>query len=305
MAQPYIQNHTQREGEASGIPKPTRRRVLRRFLYGGLAATFGGAGYVFGVEPVWVETIQKLMPIGNLPKAFNGFRLVQISDLHIGNEVPYEYLSKCIFEVNQRNPDLIVVTGDIVHHGQNQWNDAAGTLLSSLSARHGVVAVLGNHDWSAYSAGQGIDWWADRVATALRSKGTTVLRNEAIRLHREGADLHIVGLDDYWGDRFNPQTAFSDVPPAAPCIALVHQPDAFPELLDTPACWILAGHTHGGQVNLPLYGPPILPTRYKQFVAGHYQLSGKNLYVNRGLGWLKRVRFNARPEITEFVLRQV
>lgn len=296
---------TAMKNEGSPTPKPTRRRILRKFLYGGLAAGFGGVGYAFGIEPVWVETVEQPMPIKHLPKAFEDFRLVQISDLHIGSEVSYEYLSNCISRVNQRNPDLIVVTGDIVQHGQNQWNDAAATLLSSLSARHGVVAVLGNHDWSAYSAGRGIDWWADRVATALRAKGTTVLRNEAIRLHREGADLHVVGLDDYWGNRFDPRTAFADIPASGPCIALVHQPDAFPELLDTPACWVLAGHTHGGQVNLPLLGPPILPTRYKQFVAGHYQLSGKNLYVNRGLGWLKRVRFNARPEITEFVLRQV
>jgi len=259
--------------------------------------------YTFGIEPIWIQIIEKPMPIPGLPKPFDGFRLVQLSDPHFGSEVPYEYLSRCILEANRLNPDLFVVTGDIVQHGQNQWNEAAATLLSSLRARHGVLAVLGNHDWSSYALGRGIAWRADRVADALRAKGIVVLRNEAIHIHRDGADLHIVGLDDYWEDRFEPETAFSHVPPAEPCIALVHQPDAFPELLDTPACWVLAGHTHGGQVNLPWYGPPLLPVRHKQFVAGHYQLSGKNLYINRGLGWLKRVRFNARPEITEFTLR--
>jgi len=94
------------------------------------------------------------------------------------------------------------------------------------------------------------------------------------------------------------------VPASAPCILLSHNPDTFVELLDRPAAWTLSGHTHGGQVSLPLAGPLFVPVQHKQFVAGAYQIGDHHLYVNRGLGWLARVRFNARPEITEFTLQR-
>ncbi len=242
------------------------------------------------------------MPIPDLPGDLAGLRIVQISDLHLGSGVPIGYLNKWVDVVNNRGPDLVVVTGDLVHHGRAEWTGVAARLLARLQAGEGVLAILGNHDWGACSMGQGFAAWADRVATALTGRGVRVLRNEAVAVRRGPVPLHIVGLDDYWGDRYDPAAAFAAVPPSTPCIALAHNPDCFLDLLDTPASWTLAGHTHGGQVNLPLLGPPVLPVRHKQFVAGHYRLASKNLYVNRGIGWLRRVRFNARPEITEFTL---
>jgi predicted MPP superfamily phosphohydrolase len=96
--------------------------------------------------------------------------------------------------------------------------------------------------------------------------------------------------------------AFAALPPSAPTVVLSHNPDSFVDLLDRPFDWMLSGHTHGGQVNIPLFGPPLLPVRHRQFAAGQFSLAGKNLYVNRGLGWGLRIRFNARPEVTVFTL---
>ena len=88
------------------------------------------------------------------------------------------------------------------------------------------------------------------------------------------------------------------------CIALSHNPDSFLELLDRPASWVLSGHTHGGQVSIPWLGPPLLPVRNRRFASGHHVMGGRNLYVNRGLGWVRKIRFNCPPEITVFELQR-
>ncbi|MHC4444344.1 MAG: metallophosphoesterase [Planctomycetota bacterium] len=283
----------------------TRRKLLRSTLAAGALAALGSAGYAWQIEPTWLEINRQKMTLKNLPLTFKGFRIIHISDLHLGAGVPIEYLTKCIDKINGLQPDLVVVTGDIVHHGRAEWNRPAARLLAQVKATQGVMAVLGNHDWGAFSMGKGFDHWADRVTAEMVTNGIRTLRNEAALISRGGSRLYLVGLDDYWSHNFDPQAAFKNVPPSAPCIALSHNPDSFPEILDSPATWTLAGHTHGGQVNIPLLGPPLVPLKHKQLVAGHYQLAGKNLYVNRGLGWLKRLRFNSRPEITEFTLNKV
>jgi len=265
-------------------------------------SAFGIVGYAWRIEPIWPEWVRRSMPIPNLPADFEGMRLVQISDLHVGAGVPMVYLDKWIDAINDRGADLIVVTGDLVHHPQPERARAAARLLGRLRATHGVLAVLGNHDWGTTREGGGIRRLADRVRAALSAEGIRVLTNESVVIRRGTSRLWVVGVDDYWGDRHDPAGATADVPASGPYIALVHNPDSAWELLDKPPAWVLAGHTHGGQVSIPLVGPPVVPTRHKQLVAGHYRLGTTSVYVNRGLGWVKRLRFNARPEITEFTL---
>jgi len=282
--------------------RPSRRKFLKYMFAGGVLSLVGSGSYVYWIEPTWLEISRQKMNIANLPPDFEGFRIVQLSDLHVGSNVPTAYLQKCIDKANQRKPDLVVVTGDIVHHGRTEWNDPAARLLARIQAKYGVMAILGNHDWGASTMGSGFSHWADKVMEALMRNNIHILRNQSMTINKGTGSLYIAGMDDYWAGNFKPSLALADVPPSAPCIALCHNPDGFVDLLDRQVCWTLSGHTHGGQVNIPFYGPPIVPTRHKQFVAGHYQVAKKNLYVNRGLGWLKRVRFNARPEITEFTL---
>jgi len=242
------------------------------------------------------------MPIPNLPHPFKGLRIIQISDLHLGYSVPIEYLNQAVELVGTLKPELVVVTGDLVNHGHSQFNEPLARLLARIKAKSGVLAALGNHDWGIYSHVKKAETKPDRLSKALAKTDVKLLRNESVALTRDGSKLYIAGLDDIWSGCFDPAAAFDGIPESASCIALSHNPDSFIELLDTPASWVLAGHTHGGQINFPIIGPPYLPIKHKQFRAGHYRLGDKNLYVNRGIGWLKRMRLNARPEITVFTL---
>lgn len=244
------------------------------------------------------------MPIKNLPTALVGYSLIQVSDLHVGDGVPLGHLRRWFDWINAQRPDLVVVTGDVVNRGGGLNTPAAGELLATLKARLGSFVVLGNHDWGAYHLGGGRAELADRTSAILAEQGVRVLRNQSVAVWTAQDKLHIVGLDDYWGGRFNPDQAFAGVQPDQACIALSHNPDSFLELLDRPASWVLSGHTHGGQVCIPWIGPPLLPVRNRQFAAGHHIVAGRNLYVNRGLGWIRQVRFNCRPEITVFELKQ-
>ncbi|UCG33802.1 MAG: metallophosphoesterase [Phycisphaerales bacterium] len=282
----------------------TRRAFLGGCIAGPITASALGTAYALGIEPTWVEVTRLGMPLRGLGSALAGYRLVQISDLHCGSAVPVSYLADCMAMVNRLAPDLVVLTGDVLTRGQWDHLEKAADLLSRLDARDGLVAILGNHDHGMVTPTRGLvdSWGANRITDTIRALGHTVLRNDSTRITRGDAGLRIVGLDDYWARRFDIPAAFRDVDGHDPVVALTHNPDTFIDLARTQAQWILAGHTHGGQVRLPLLGPPALPIRNKALAAGLIEMNGRRFYVNRGLGWLHRVRFNVRPEITLFEL---
>jgi predicted MPP superfamily phosphohydrolase len=280
-----------------------RRSFLKQMGFGAAAAAGAGLFYAWRIEPTWVEVVERDMPIPDLPSAFAGFKLVQLSDLHFGSDHNDGYLLDCADRVNSYQPDLVVVTGDLVHNGRAECAERVCAMLSRLEAAEGVLAILGNHDYASMRPGEARVDVAHRVAHTIREASRAeLLQNAHYPIRRGGAALHVVGLDEFWSPRFDPGAAFANVPAGEPCVALIHNPDAFVEMLDCPAQWFLAGHTHGGQVCLPLIGPPLLPIQHREFAAGHFVRKGKNLYVNKGLGWIKRIRFNARPEITVFTL---
>jgi hypothetical protein len=157
--------------------------------------------------------------------------------------------------------------------------------------------VLGNHDYG--------DRWddavaADGVTATLRDLGIGVLRNEVLDV----AGLQIIGLDELWAGRFDAAAALAGIDSARPMIAVVHNPDA----VDLPGWdgfsgWVLAGHTHGGQVKPPLMEPPVLYIKNRAYAAGEIDLGdGRRLYVSRGVGHTLKVRLGVRPEVTVFTL---
>jgi len=141
------------------------------------------------------------------------------------------------------------------------------------------------------------------VAGLLTSSGCRVLRNETATI----GGIQFAGCDDLWTRRFAPTPALRALRPGEPALVLCHNPDACD--LDVWAGyqgWILAGHTHGGQCKPPFFDPPLIPVINKRYTSGEFDLfDGRRLYINRGLGYLHRVRFNARPEITVFTLTRV
>lgn len=296
------------EDDHSSTRVPTglsRRQMLGGLIGMGGLGLAGGAVYAGRIEPVWTQVTHRIMPLPGLGAGLVGARIIQISDLHVGSGVPQEYLDKWVGWISAQQADWVVVTGDCSQYGNTAWTGSMARLIGSLRARERVLVASGNHDWGSSRPGGGFPSLAQRTADALAGQGVRVLRNQAVTYQRNGAELHIVGLDDYWSQQFDPATAFRKLPAASPTIVLSHNPDSFLDLQDWPGDWVLSGHTHGGQVNIPFYGPPILPVQHKEFIAGHYTRGGKNLYVNRGLGWLRRVRFNARPEVTVFTLQRV
>ena len=298
--------------ESSDLTKPGKRRLTRRAflvrLCGGGIAAVGTAGvggvYARYVEPFWPVVERHPMDFPGLDPALEGLRLLQLSDLHVYPSVPLDYLRGQIRRCETLAPDVIVITGDFITAGRLDVLKELVALLRPLQAPLGVFAVLGNHDFGVFSPRRRSRGPAIGECThqALAGCGVTVLRNEARVLTVRGAPLQLVGIDDLWSGLCDPDLAFAQADPELPTIVLTHNPDTMPLIKGWPWRWLLCGHTHGGQVRIPFFGAPILPIDDRRYDAGLFELGDRRLYVNRGLGYFKQVRFNCRPEITEFTL---
>jgi predicted MPP superfamily phosphohydrolase len=238
-----------------------------------------------------------------LPEEFAGFRIVQLSDFHCSRQVTPDYLREAVELAQAQNPDLVVLTGDFIHHGY-KYVDSVADALGRLTAPHGVYAVLGNHDFSVRNA-LGFRRYRHlhrAVSTALTEQGIRVLQNEAINLTRDAATLHLVGVEDLWSRVCDLERAFTGLGPNVPRIVLAHNPRTV-ECLEGRRCdLMLSGHTHGGQINLPGLGRPTLGKRARRFAAGMYFYRNSHVYVNKGVGFGFRFRFGVRPEVAVLCL---
>jgi uncharacterized protein len=253
-------------------------------------------GYLRGHRRLLVTRLQVTLP--HLPRALDGFRLVQVSDLHLGPIAHREALREAFDRVAAEDPDLVVVTGDVMDSPKARlahWLPE----LPRLRARHGVIAILGNHDR---------DTGLDRVAQAVReATDWIVLRDGVHRVEMPGGALYVVGLEfrptPHEGDTVAALAA--SLPAHAPAVLLAHHPNAFDAAVEAGFALTLAGHTHGGQVVVPGAArwnlARVLMTPYD---AGTFVERGCLLHVNRGLGVSgQRVRIGAPREITVVTLR--
>ena len=280
--------------------RQTRRKFLRRTLKGCL---FGGAtalGYAYGIEPHWIDVVPQRLSIANLPADLVGRKIVQISDIHVGQSVDDRYLKQALSGIADLQPDLIAMTGDYMTSDQVDEIDHTLDVFQHLPAAPlGRFACLGNHDY-----GRGGNYWktADRLTNGFYDLDVKVLRNEVVDV----AGLQIAGLGELLMRQCLIKATLRQLDPQRAMLTLCHNPDA----VDQPGWedfqgWILAGHTHGGQCKLPGFNPPITPVFNKRYTAGVFQLSGnRQMYINRGLGYLLRMRFSCRPEITLFTLER-
>ena len=278
----------------------SRRKFLRRTV-GGLGATAAGTFlYTWRVEPHWVDVVRRPLTIAGLPAELVGKRVVQLSDLHAGRTVDQSFLCRAVASVAELEPDLIVVTGDFMScYGDEEVPIALEAMRELPAAPLGRLAVLGNHDYGKAWRHNAV---ANKLVAGLEKLDVQVLRNDVVDV----AGLQVAGVDDLWTKNFDAEKTLGKLRDDSPALALCHNPDAVdrPEWSDFRG-WILSGHTHGGQCKPPFLPPPLLPVKNKRYVAGEYDLGpGRWLYINRGLGYLRRVRFNARPEITVFTLER-
>ena len=234
------------------------------------------------------------IPVRNLGPAFEGFTIVQLSDFHLYPYTKLELIRRCVQLANDLRPGLIVLTGDFVWRNVEAIHDLA-PVLAQLNARHGVFAVMGNHDR-----------WTDVrvVKSALTAASLPILDNQGLTLQEGQHRLYLAGLDDGWSGHPDLDAALEGAPSGVPIVLLVHEPDlADRYCLDGRITLQLSGHSHGGQVRLPGKGALALPELGTKYDMGLYRVRDMWLYTNRGIGCIiEPFRFNCAPEITCFTL---
>jgi predicted MPP superfamily phosphohydrolase len=274
--------------------KKSLSRKLRLILaVAGLAVLLVGT-WALWWEPSSLQIVRRSVVVSPWHAEHSGLRIAVLSDLHVGS--PYRGISnlkRIVAATNAEKPDLIVLLGDYVIQGVIGGHfvdpESIATELGVLKAPLGVVSILGNHDW----------WYnGERVRSALESRGLRVLENQSMRVTYQGQSFWLCGLGDLWtrGDNVLPTVAA--IRDNDPIIALMHNPDLFPGM-PARVSLSLAGHTHGGQVNLPLVGRLVVPSKFGQrYAYGLIEENGRKLFVTQGIGTsILPVRFGAPPEI--------
>lgn len=234
--------------------------------------------------------------IEGLPEAFDGYRIVQISDLHCGPFASGRRVARWVAAANRLEPDMVAVTGDLIASG-SAFIDVVARALGGLRARDGAFAAMGNHDYF----GDG-----EAMVSALEAAGLTVLRNRGVELRREGGAIYLAGVDDTWTRRHDVPRALAARPAGMPSVLLAHDPVLFPEAAEHGVDLVLSGHTHGGQVAVPLLARKLnLARLITRFTNGVYRSGTSTLYVNRGLGTTgPPVRLAVAPEIAVLTLKR-
>ena len=270
----------------------SRRAFIRAGLGGGAALL--AASYPLFLERRWLQVNTYRIPVPHLPHALTGLRIAQVTDLHYGLLVSLQWLQHVIESTNSLDADVIVCTGDYVHHrGAVEPVDAIWPLLLRLRARLGVFSVLGNHDHWAHTQ-RSLEW--------LERSGQSV-RHRARPVEKDGARLWIAGAGDYWEDLSGLDEALDAVPEDECRIALAHNPDSADEPRRQRVDLMISGHTHGGQVRLPFLDAPILPVKNKAYSSGLIVTDHSRVFISRGIGWaIAPVRLNCPPEIAILVL---
>lgn len=284
---------------------PGRRLFLERTALAAGTVPFLAAAYGLLYERLDIETTQKTIRLARLPKAFHGFRIAQLSDIHIGPFMSAEEIRKIADLTNRLKPDLIVLTGDFVTWDP-QTQGAVVDALSGLKAPFGVLGCLGNHElWTGTE---------DSITQLFARKGVRILRQASAPIEVQGESIHLIGVDFQSQRRMGPhgEGLVRDylegverlIRPNAVNILLSHNPNSFDRAAELGIDLTLAGHTHGGQVALEFVHRNISPSRLvTDYVKGWFQKGASQLYVNRGLGTiLVPIRLNAPPEITLFEL---
>jgi uncharacterized protein len=267
-------------------------QVLKLLLLG-CALVFLLSVYVHKIEPNWWEVTQNEIQMPGLDRAFDGYRIVQITDLHAGDGISRANLEKVVELVNEQKPDLVVITGDHVSRKPRQHIELLDT-LAKLQPRDLTLSVLGNHD---------VFNDPTPIRAAIQQVGITLLENTVYTIRRDLATLHIAGVGDVFAQQDKLDRVLAQLPATGAAIMLAHEPDFADETAATGRFGLqLSGHSHGGQIRIPFYGS-YLPELARNYPLGRYQVKDMVQYTSRGIGMIKLyARFNCRPEISVFKL---
>ncbi|HSE30065.1 MAG TPA: metallophosphoesterase [Pyrinomonadaceae bacterium] len=273
------------------LPSPTRRRFLEQTAIALCATPFVAAAYGILYGRLDVEATHQRIQLARLPKAFEGFRIVQLSDFHISPFMPADQIRRCVTITNQLKADLVVLTGDFLG-----WDPAAQgdvvQALASLRAPYGVFGCLGNHETETQTE--------ESITQLFAAQDVRILRQQRASIRLGGETINLIGVDDSLSDL---RTIKPLVLPDTINILLSHWPD-FDRAVELGIDLTLAGHTHGGQLSLEFLRRGLSLSRLETpYVRGWYEKAGAQLYVNRGIGTTGfPIRFGSSPEITVFEL---
>ena len=273
------------------------RRTARPKTLAAASVLLGALLYAREIEPRMVELVRLTLTLPRLDPEFDGYRLVQIGDFHLDDWTKPQRLIRIVERVNAQRPDLVIITGDFASYSARRLDTEMLTgALRRLRTRDGTFAILGNHD---YLTDVGL------VLDCLRDGGITPLINGVRTLRRGDAELHVAGVDDIMEGRSRLDLVLDELPESGAAILLAHEPDFADVTAATGRFDLqLSGHSHGGQVRIPLLGRAILPPFSQRYTRGLHQVGGMIQYTNRGIGFVEmRLRFLCRPEITTLTIR--
>ena len=286
-------------------PSHSRRQFLEQTAMVVSAAPFLVSAYGLLYGRLNLEITRQRLKLARLPKAFHGFRIAQLSDIHIGPFMPAEEIRKYVQITNELRPDLVLLTGDFITWDP-ETQEPVVEALSGLKAPFGVLGCLGNHEL----------WYEveDSITRLFAGRGIRMLRQASAELHSGGETLNFIGVDFQSVRAMGPpgvrsarkylEGVESLMQPESANILLSHNPNTFDRAAELGIDLSLAGHTHGGQVTLEFIHPSLSPSRLiTDYVTGWFKKSESQLYVNRGIGTMfVPIRVGAPPEITVFEL---
>lgn len=294
------------------------------------------------IEPQLLSSTQLTLPIHQLPHSLEGTKIVQISDLHWSKGFSKKLADKIRDKTNKFNPDLIFFTGDFLSRSSLEDGEELLDLLKSLKSTAGCFAILGNHDYGRFvTINSKGDYDIDRASAQspiskgfyrlltpaaaptgivspeaklvemhqelielLKRTSFTLLNNESQLIPCKGSYLNVCGLGEYSLGRCDPEQAFKTYDKKYPGIILTHNPDSFPLLEDYPGELLLAGHTHGGQINIPLLWNRFTMMKETKYKRGLKKIKSRWAYINRGISSVMKFRLFSFPEITCITLQR-
>ena len=242
-----------------------------------------------------IEITKHEVFIDDLPRQFEGYRIVFLTDTHVAGFVRRDFYREVVAQTNRIAPDLILLGGDFVTFSRD-IPLLGEQLLDGLEARDGKYAILGNHDY-----------WAGgkEVQAVMEAHGVRFVINKSVTIERNGAKLPLIGIDEIYRGEPDVNAAFEGVSAFGPCLGITHHPDMVEELGGRRVDLLLCGHTHGGQIRVPFFGSLVVPSKHEdRYAQGFHRVSGALMYVSRGIGAIPPVRILCKPEIATFTLRQ-
>ena len=243
----------------------------------------------FIITPLAVE-------VKDLDPAFDGYRILQVTDIHFGHWISTKRLNGLVDLINEQDPDLVVNTGDFVSYVMEELAQDLTDGMARIRSKDGSLAVLGNHD----------HWMdPDRVTEILSAGNVTVLRNDVYTVNKDGAELHIAGVDDISAAADRLDLVLEKLPATGPALMLAHEPDFADETAAVGRFFLqLSGHSHGSQIVPPLIGPVLRGNHFKNYPKGRYQVGDMVQYTSNGVGThAMRLRVNCPPEIVVVTLK--